>query len=404
MTPMPEARTIEAALGLTAHRLALELLAPTDEAPDWNAIEWRTAMAVSAMQGISVLLAQRLRWTGPALWQDFLAQQAQQGRRRQERIAELLLRVDDAARRAGVPIVGMKGSALRRLGLYAAGERPMADLDLLVRDADVDGARALIERLGYDAGHATRRHIAFKPSGSRSAVHLGEHADNPVRIELHTRVGERLLFEPVDITRRLWPSDPAPGLQAYPSTAVLMTHLLLHTAGNIASHTLRMIQLVDIARLSADWQAGQWAEVLADHGDGLPWWAVPPLRLASRHQRLTLPAALLEPLERAGPRGLARAMRKATIADVSYIRARVSAFPGIEWSQSPWQSLRLVQDRVLVQTRRRPQPRASDHPAAHATRWSSMSRTRRALHWLVARPLRPHVMHAMQLALDYEAR
>ena len=405
MTPMPEPRTIEAALGLTARRLAIELLQPTDEAPDWNAFEWRTAMAVSAIHGISVLLANSLRWTGPPVWQAFLAQQQQQGQQREQRITELLDRLNEAARRDGLSMVGLKGSALRRLDLYAAGERAMGDVDLLVRDADFDKAAELISGLGYVGGPPDSRHLTFMPLNAASTVQLGEHADNPIRIELHPRVAERLLFDPVDITARLWQPDPRPGLQPYPSTTALMQHLLLHAAGNISAHRLRLLQLEDIARLSANWPAALWAEVLADSGDGPPWWALPALQLAARHQRLTLPAALLEPLERACPRRLLRAMRHATIADVSCVQARVLAFPGIEWTRSTAEALHLMYMRARpnAEMRRMRQTGEFDHPSTRASPAASMSQLRRALYWLVERPLRPITVHSLQLALDYEA-
>lgn len=405
MSPLPDSRTIRAALGKTTHRLAGELQEPASDAPEWDAFEWRAAMAVCAIQGIGVLLAKRLRWTGPPVWQDFLDEQQRQGCKREQRIGELLDRVDAAARRAGVALVGLKGSALRRLDLYAAGERPMADIDLLVRETDFAKAAELISALGYVGGSPYWRHVAFKPLTEAPTVRLGEHADNPIRIELHPRVAERLLFEPVDITADLWHPQPLPGLQPYPSTAALMRHLLLHAAGNIPAQRLRLLQLVDIARLATGWTAAQWTEVLADQGDGPPWWALPPLQLAARHQGLALPPALLEPLAHACPRWLQRATRHATIADVSCVQAQVLAFPGIEWSRSLAEALCVMYRRARpsAEARRMRQPGGFDHPSTLASPVASMSQMRRALHWLVARPLRPITVHAVQLALDYEA-
>ena len=128
---LPPFGVIAAALRATTERLARELAYPGASAPDWNAFEWDVARAVSSMQGITVLLAHRLRWRGPDCWQDFLEAQRRLALQRDARIAtpaNALAR--PCSRRIGC--VGLKGAALRRLGLYRPGERPMGDVDLLV--------------------------------------------------------------------------------------------------------------------------------------------------------------------------------------------------------------------------------------------------------------------------------
>ena len=75
---LPRFGVIEAALRRTTEHLAHEVSQPLDGTPAWNAFEWDVARAVSAMQGITVLLAHGLRWRGPRSWQDFLATQRHQ--------------------------------------------------------------------------------------------------------------------------------------------------------------------------------------------------------------------------------------------------------------------------------------------------------------------------------------
>jgi hypothetical protein len=93
------------------------------------------ARAVSTMQGITALLATRLTWWGPPSWESFIAEQTSNARLRDARIGALLEKIAAQMRAAGVACVGLKGAALRRLGLYRLGERPMGDVDLLVRSA-----------------------------------------------------------------------------------------------------------------------------------------------------------------------------------------------------------------------------------------------------------------------------
>ena len=101
-----DAAILQAALRSTTDRLAAELASPRAIAPDWNEFEWRAAMAVAVMHGISALLATRLTWGGPPHWQAFLAEQAEQGRRREARVRQLLARLHDAAAAAGQGLAG----------------------------------------------------------------------------------------------------------------------------------------------------------------------------------------------------------------------------------------------------------------------------------------------------------
>ena len=62
-----------------SRRFVQELNQPAAQAPDWDAFEWRAAMAVASMHGIAALLAERLSWQGAEPWQQFLAEQQAQG-------------------------------------------------------------------------------------------------------------------------------------------------------------------------------------------------------------------------------------------------------------------------------------------------------------------------------------
>ena len=105
----------------------------------------------------------------------------------------------------------MKGSALLQLGLYAPGERPMSDVDLLARPTDVDATHRLILAAGYDSGIVKHRHIAYEPRQQPADRAFGEHEDNPIKIELHEAVREPLPLHEVDITAGLLAHAALPG-------------------------------------------------------------------------------------------------------------------------------------------------------------------------------------------------
>ena len=123
--------------------------------------------------------------------------------------------------------VALKGVALHAIGLYAVGERPMADIDLLVRPADAQRMARLLESLGFYEASASWKERVFTPLVEHAVGGLGEHSNNNVKIELHERICEKLPWRITDVTGCIFPSQAHPGVNAYPSTASLMIHLLL---------------------------------------------------------------------------------------------------------------------------------------------------------------------------------
>src|SRR5579859_2138181 len=102
---MPEPEVLDRTLRKITEALAKELACPTQGAPDWSNFEWIVARAVAAMHGVSPLLSRTLRWRGPAGWAGFLEEQRAHTARRHVRIDDLLLRLDQRAREAGIAAV-----------------------------------------------------------------------------------------------------------------------------------------------------------------------------------------------------------------------------------------------------------------------------------------------------------
>jgi hypothetical protein len=281
---IPQPVALEGILRKITEGLAKELGSPTQVAPDWSEFEWIVARAVAAMHGVSPLLSRALRWQGPAGWTGFLEEQRAHTAKRHVRIDDLLLRLDQRAREAGVAAVALKGVALHALGVYQAGDRPMADVDLLVRPADAHCTAKMLESLGYAEFYKTWKECVFTRVDDQNAASLGEHSNNGIKIELHERISEKLPLRITDVSEHVFPPQLQPGLNAYPSKASLMIHLLLHAAGAMASQSLRLLHLHDLARLSSQMTQDDWEAVLqAGERGRRPWWAFPPLNLTSRY-------------------------------------------------------------------------------------------------------------------------
>lgn len=349
LPPLPE---LKRGLALTTEALATELAHGTSGTtqPAWSELEWRLAGAAAVAHGVSPLLAGFSTWAPPG-WQDFLASQREHVEIRQQRIAGLIAHIDARARRMALPLVALKGSALHALGLYIAGERPMADIDLLVRSRDLPVVQALLEEMGYEESFRQWKHRVFKPRGGMAVRGLGEHRDTPVNIEVHTRIHERLPIRTVDITDNVWPEDAAPGIQPYPSTGALMAHLLLHAAGNICGRSLRLLHLHDIAQLARRMPREAWSTLW--EGTEPPWWAWPPLRLVARYFPGSVPRAVLERTRRDCPRLLRLAARRQTITRVSCSNLWLNLLPGAEWARTAGDISRLLVNRVRPTTESR---------------------------------------------------
>lgn len=399
---LPPLRTVKAGLRRTTEALAAELAltGPPGVTPQWSDLEWRLASAVAAAHGISPLLHGFSHWKNPA-WRQFLEEQREHVEQRHARIASLLKQIHINARAAGLAIVPLKGAALHALGLYVPGERPMADIDLLVREEDADATGRLLQDVGYVESFAQWKHRVFKPAVGASVVGLGEHRDTPINIELHTRIQERLPISTVDITEHIYPHQPRPGLNPYPSYGALMSHLLLHAAGNICGRSLRLLHLNDIALLATRMVASDW-NALWD-GSEPPWWAWPPLRLVARYYRHVIPEAVLARVKRECPLPLRAASAHHNLTQVSCSELWLHALPGIEWSRNVREAGCCIRNRV------RP-PEESIKERADMVRtqlwlqgqpWVTATHGRRLLTWLTQPVPRMDTLYVVRAALEH---
>ena len=398
---MPDRRRVQSALRTTTQRLAAELAQPGNGAPDWQAFEWRAAMAVAVMHGISARLAACLDWRGPAVWQDFLAEQALHGTRREARLRRLLTDLHGAAVEAGLPLVGLKGAALLRAGFMPPGQRPMSDIDLLVAPQQAERADRLIRALGYAPGVRMHRHVAYEPLQQPADRAFGEHEDNPIKIELHTGVAESLPRRPVDITGDLAAPDMTPGLHGYRHTAALMRHLLLHTTGNLCTRNVRLIQLHDLARVAPQLDAAGWADALAPSADGRPaWWAVPTLTLTAQLFPGTVPQPPRAAVQ-ACPSWLRRASPRWTLADVSLSHLAIPWLPGAVWSQGPADLIGLAWQRLVPPERAATVQTLDRQHSLSGSAWTRLPTWRKALSFLRGAPPRAQTMYSLHRALAY---
>ena len=381
---------------------ARELAGAAPLAPQWTDFEWTLARAVAALHGVSPVLSRVLRWEGPAGWRPFIEAQRAHTVQRHARIGELLQLLDRLTRGAGIAALALKGAALHAMGLYCPGDRPMADIDLLVRPADAPRTARLLESLNFRQSGQTWKETVFTPVDDHRHGELGENSGNDVKIELHERICERLPWRITDASDLIFPRYPRPGLNAYPSKASLMIHLLLHAAGSMTTRMLRLLQLHDLARLSSLMSDGDWDEVLAHGSCGRRlWWAFPPLRLLSEYYPSMIPGRVLATLAGDCSYLLKRVARQRTLHDYSCSYLWVEALPGIEWAQSVAEILEYTASRVSPGANHTALRRNFARTIYSADRgsWARISQGRRILRWIASRQARPVTMHSVHAAL-----
>jgi hypothetical protein len=404
---MMSLRSVQSALSEATERFAAELAAPASVAPQWTEFEWTMAKAVAVLHGVTPLMESTLRWRGPPDWQQFVSEQFRHTASRHQRLMALLRLIDEISRETGVPFIALKGSALHAQGVYTSGQRPMADIDLLLPERALEAMSDLLKSLGYIQTFATWKHRIFEPQGptaiaaKRSIDTFGENERAAIKIELHTHLSERLPIAAPDISEFVFARALQPGLNRYPSQIALLLHLLLHAAGNIVGRNLRLIHLHDIALLCYRLGLDDWSQLLSLRVSRRPlWWALPPLRLAHRYYRGCVPADVLTELSNDCPRALKKAAHRQSLSDVSYTALSDEAFPGLAWTASFAEKLKCIQARLNPGVDQRAMIEVlRAEPWAVSAGWSQLSRARRVMRRILTRPPRLPTMYIVRAAL-----
>ena len=237
--------------------LASWLASPPERPPEWPGETWDAWRQAARVHGVAPLLWLRLR--GSPAWAEspagsWLADQYSWNARRVARLQAELVEVLRAFATAGVPILPVKGAVLAACYYEDAAARPMADLDLVLREECFAAGEELFGGLGYEKVFTGWKHARFVQRGASGIVDPEcEHPDNPRQLEVHPHCRERILDEVVDLTDRMWAAarpGELLGVPAWlPDPEVLWLYLLVHATHHVLSNTFRLLQLADLLQL-----------------------------------------------------------------------------------------------------------------------------------------------------------
>ncbi|MBK9090099.1 MAG: nucleotidyltransferase family protein [Holophagales bacterium] len=245
----------------------------------------RKAAFAASIQGLSPRLAQLPGLDVlPGAVAERFALEAERCEERGRRIVTRLKEVLSLLASAGVEVIPLKGAALLLRREASAGLRPMGDLDLLLVDPSRMGAAAaaLTRATGYRPLLDTPRHLVFAEEHETVPSPAGEHADNPLRIELHRSFRLPVLGVVLDATKDLV-ENAVPTSDGFrvPSDAAMLRHLWHHAAEDFSAKGLRGIQAVDFLD-----RAGRTGTLPAILQDGDAHAAAPLLFAADGLERL----------------------------------------------------------------------------------------------------------------------
>jgi hypothetical protein len=266
----------------------------------------------------------------------------------------------------GLQPVALKGIHLAALVYAQPALRPMNDIDLLFTPAELPGAEALLQELGYDARHkpaeigarvtkhtSTFRRPAQELTPARPAFSGQTATPNPYlsarqdrTVEPHSSLEESWYGLTVDITGGVRERAVMAELAGWPCRVLAREDLLLHVCVHFTFHLIMaapaLVQLTDILAIT---QAGglNWPTFLQRAQECLATgFVLAALTLAHKLLDAPIPPEILEALAATTPRDL---RLRVSQLDLAYVLRRTQQAP---LTSLPQRLRRGMQDRLEI--------------------------------------------------------
>ena len=264
--------------------------------------DWRSLLALAQIHGVAPLIFWRLAHADllaalptpiASAFKESYTRTLVNNRRMQSVFREVV----GALTAAGVNVMPLKGLALARRYYHDVALRPMTDMDLLVRRADVRRAATALRRLGFQAAEGMGSPSGFYALTTAVVVYARAQS---LSIETHWELFGRQAYRPALPAADVWVRSQE--LRIYDQSVRYLHprdelwYLCVHAA---VEHRLeRLIWLIDIAELvdalPADWDWQRFTDETVAAGVALPVAAV--LAYCCAYLRLTIPADALDRL------------------------------------------------------------------------------------------------------------
>lgn len=208
----------------------------TDHFEQWPEPEWQAILRRAARHGLTPLLQAPLASEPvsrhiPAAVKGAVREAFLMSQLENTLLYETLGRVLLSFEQAKLPVIALKGAHLAALVYEQIGLRPMGDLDLLVRRADLGRAVGELRKLGYAGGDCSDLN-----EWCRRRAHLPPLRNPPgPRLELHWTLMDPTCGFRIGVGG-LWDRASGARLGGQPTRVLaaedLLLHLCVHTAGH----------------------------------------------------------------------------------------------------------------------------------------------------------------------------
>lgn len=326
--PECSAHTIAAATETLVQWLARGWPSVFQTVLNWRAEEWQAAAWIAYWQGGIPLLAERLREArldhpeqspGSSSIAAIL-EIASLSHIRTARMLAATVELIDGLRAEGIDALPLKGMRLAPFYYEPPTLRPMGDIDMLIRPADVKRASAWALAHGYTFYSRSEEDVVYLRGERRAEVW---HPENVHPVELHFRLREEFGGAGLtwDLSDEAWRSaERAPYLDSEANLiapVVLLRHLCAHTTSDIYIRRGKLHQLEDIARVARTFATTEWGQFVAATPEGRARFVVPALALTARYYANAIPADVLAAMHAELKPRLQGWADRLTLADVS---------------------------------------------------------------------------------------
>lgn len=306
---------------------------------NWSADEWLAAEWVAYWQNALPWLCDRIAQADLALPESSRASLETinaLSRGRTLRMLDSAVELIQALRAEGIAALPFKGALLAPLYYPAPEMRPLADLDLLVRERDVRKGIAVLERLGYVYYSRSAEDFVYLRGVRQPNVW---HPDNVHPVEMHFRVREEYAGLAYDLTEAMWASAqerPYWGdCRAHaPSPPALLHHVCAHTTSDWLIQRGKLMEIGDIQIVAARLSDDEWNAFLASTPADGARFVYPALAATERYAPGSIPNRILLALRASLTPALRTWADAVTLAEASESNPRSRSGIGLEMAHT----------------------------------------------------------------------
>lgn len=268
---------------------------------DWGSDEWLAAEWIAYWQNAIPWLHERVTQSGipmPDAARASLASIAALSRQRTVRMLDAAVELIAALRAEDIPAMPFKGALLAPLYYPDPAARPLADLDILVRERDTRQSVAALEQLGYSYYSRSAEDFVYLRGERQSNVW---HPDNVHPVELHFRLREEYAGLAYDLGDAMWASAQKRaywrGSEALiPAQPILLHHVCAHATSDWLIQRGKLMEIGDVQIVASHMTEGDWRaflESIPPHGARFVY---PALAVAERYASGSIPDAVVAAL------------------------------------------------------------------------------------------------------------